>query len=119
MVQAVWILRMLRTVAGYQFFPLRVEIPLRFRHSQIPRRVETPADLISSMMGNTLAANSAFAVLFATFIAATAFSGLGVPSLTPLVFAAANPKRVRSEINSLSRCATRARIPTVNLSAFG
>jgi hypothetical protein len=52
--------------------------------------------------------------LFAVFIAATAFCGFGVPSFTPLDFVAANPNRVRSEINSLSRWATNARIPTVN-----
>src|SRR6266566_9416658 len=45
-------------------------------------------------MGNTLAANSSLADLFAVTIAATAFSGLGVPSLTPLVFAAAIPNRI-------------------------
>jgi hypothetical protein len=52
-------------------------------------------------------------------IAATAFCGAGVPNLTPFDFAAASPSRVRSEINSRSRWATRARIPTVNLSALG
>jgi hypothetical protein len=67
---------MLRTVAGYHTLPLRLKIPLRLRQSQIPRRVRTPADLISSITCQTLAANSALAVLFATTIAATAFSGL-------------------------------------------
>lgn len=59
------------TVAGYQFFPLRVAIPLRLRHSQFPLRVWTPAfalrfelrpgkpaALISAITGATLAAKS-------------------------------------------------------------
>jgi Protein of unknown function (DUF3102) len=70
-------------------------------------------------IGKTLTMKSALPHLFADFMAATAFCGLGVPSFTPLFFAAANPNRVRSEINSRSRCATSARIPTVNRSAFG
>ena len=101
---------MLRTVAGYQFFPLRVGIPLRFKHSQMPWRVSTPADLISWMIGKILVAKSTLAALFAVIIAATAFSGFGVPSLTPVAFNAAKPHRVRSEINSRSRWATKARI---------
>ena len=110
---------MLRTVAGYQFFPLRVGIPRRFRHAQTPRSVETPADLISSIIGNTLAANSTLADLFAEIIAATAFSGFGLPNFLPEARTAASPNRVRSLINSLSRCATSANTPTVKRSAVG
>jgi hypothetical protein len=40
--------------------PVRVGIPRRVRHSAMPFRELTPADLISSMMGRTLETNDSF-----------------------------------------------------------
>lgn|GEM_PF-3782127 len=108
--------RTFRTVPALHIFPVRVFTPLLSSSLAIPRS-DRPSEIISSISGWTLRANSSAARMFAR--AASPLSRLGFPSFTPRSLACAIAAFVRSEIMARSCSATAARIWIVSLDASG